>query len=75
MADRSSAEIFGEMLKMLDEMSRKVWRMSCNYDFSPCQMSVDKSLINLGLAREVKDEDGEDVIQYRAPDGKRWEPL
>jgi hypothetical protein len=63
MADRSSAEIFGEVFDYLAKTgdvkaARHFFKLTQRYDFSLCQMECDKSLVKLGLARKAKDEDG-----------------
>lgn len=60
MADRTSAEIFGEVFTYLasqpktperDSFAARLWELSGNYDFAPRQMYADKELIDLGLAK------------------------
>lgn len=79
MADRSSAEIFGEIFHMLAEVKRghpvdvsdlafKFWEKSRDYDFSPYQMYIDEDLFELGYAVRAVDpaypRDGETTIYY-----------
>lgn len=75
MADRTSAEIFGNTFVMLSEMEQTpevrklvlyLWSEAGRYDFSDYQMECDKHLMKLGLAKRGIDprwpEDGETVI-------------
>lgn len=75
MADRTSAEVFGEVFRILAKRKNKeeaqaiaarVWPLTQNYDFTEDQMEVDAELMKLGLAREVPDPDyqGETVMEY-----------
>lgn len=65
MSDRSSAEIFGEVFRMLASdptvqhtaWAQKIWKMSDRYDFAPEQMHCEKALQKLGLARSGVDPD------------------
>lgn len=80
MADRSSAALFGEIFGLLaehlepgkvrDQVAKRFWEMSRNYDFNEYQMYCDDDLIKLGLAHRGIDarypEDGECVI-YEPP--------
>lgn len=89
MADRTSAKIFADVLTeiaaspgWIDEAAKRqlaanVYVMTREYDFTTGQMCIDHVLEDLGLAREVgEDEDGETVMQYRDPrDTARWEPV
>ena len=68
MADRTSAELFGEIFKLLAELdphdkqerAKKFWEQSRSYDFHPYQMDADYSLLRLGLARR----NGVDVVYF-----------
>lgn len=77
MADRTSAEIFGNLFQWLAEKpesaernadAAKVWQLSRGYDFSPCQMEAEDALLSLGLARRVPNtehpDEGDYVIVY-----------
>lgn len=81
MADRTSAEIFGNIFEWLakkpdtperTEDAKMFWRMSFSYDFSPSQMEASEACLSLGLAKMAVDprwpEDGE-VITYADRDG------
>lgn len=67
MADRTAAELFGTIFKLLDEeisdpakrraLAARFWDMQRDYDFSPYQMYVDVALKNLELARVAVDPD------------------
>lgn len=60
MADRTSAEIFGDMFSYLaetknlskEQMVQAMWDRSQGYDFTSDQMGVDDALVKLGLAVE-----------------------
>lgn len=59
MADRSSAEIFGEIFTFLadesemsvEELAKWLYDKMRNYDFQPYQMECPKALVRLGLAK------------------------
>lgn len=60
MADRTSAEIFGNVFTYLasqpqtperDAFASKMWECHRDYDFSDYQMGADNALLKLGLAR------------------------
>ena len=59
MADRTSANIFGEIFCMLaenpsdehKEMARRIFEHSREYDFSSYQMEADSACLKLGLIR------------------------
>lgn len=75
MADRTSAEIFGNLFKRLAENPRDLkdlaaafWGMAQSYDFSNDQMDANAALIKLGLARRVK-VGGEMEMEY-GPEGE-----
>lgn len=81
MADRDSAELFGEIFKFLAEdpteknlsAAKKFWKMAKNYDFRDYQMYVDDELIKLGLAKFGVDPEypgDEEVLIYAESDGK-----
>lgn len=61
MADRTSAEAFGTIFELLSkkpnwdskELALKIWQISRNYDFSPCQMECNKDLVKLELAKKA----------------------
>ena len=63
MADRTSAEIFGGMFKILaknpdlrnKEMAKAVYKEIFNYDFNQYQMNCDEALTILGLAKYDED--------------------
>lgn len=65
MANRTSAEIFGILFKMLAEnptpehekMAMRVCKMSRNYDFTSSQMWADDACLALGVARRGIDPD------------------
>lgn len=68
MADRTSAELFGmffdELAKLKDErlsadeyvqrVSRKLYKLTFNYDFNQYQMDADDALVALGLAKKME---------------------
>ena len=76
MADRTSARLFGEVFEILakyvpagterDEIARRYWGLTSDYDFAPYQMGADDALSALGLARRGVDpdwpDDGEVVL-------------
>lgn len=74
MADRTSAEIFGQIFELLAgdkpldrrAFARQVWDMGLNYDFHWAQMGCNEALIKLDLARKGIDpdhpEEGETVL-------------
>lgn len=74
MADRSAAELFSEIFKMLasdkpidrQKVARRFWELSGEYDFSHYQLYCDKALIKLGLARKGVDpqypDDGKTIL-------------
>lgn len=74
MADRTSADLFGYMFRMLakspsdehKEMARGLWQMMRRFDFSPYQMCCNDSLIALGIAKRVSDPDRPDdsYVEY-----------
>lgn len=80
MADRNSAEIFGNQFKLfasrlgasgshdavIYSFAAELWQWSMKCDFSYCQMECDTALIKLGLAREVPDPEypGETIVIY-----------
>jgi hypothetical protein len=63
MSDRTSAEIFGEIFKLMAKLEEKdprlslgeeakyFWNKARDYDFNDYQMCCDKALIALGLAK------------------------
>ncbi len=62
-SDTRSAEIFGQIFNFLAKKplqnkddAAKFWRRTQSYDFHPCQMECNDSLVSLGLARWVNDE-------------------
>ena len=74
MGDSTSAEIFGKQFKRLakrpiTEEKRKLaaalWNDMREFDFSMDEMYCDKALIDLGLAKKVKGEDGYPAIWYK----------
>ncbi len=82
MADRTSAEIFGNVFTYLakqkpsqerDDFALAMWKSSHGYDFSTYQMYVDEALTKLGLAKHGVDpeypDDGETIF-YAESDGK-----
>jgi hypothetical protein len=84
MADRTSAEIFGEVFTFVSKLEETadtkklikfLWKSCWNYDFSPYQMGCDEELIKLGLAKMAKSKyDGdEDEIIYKKQDGRTWD--
>lgn len=78
MSDRTSAEIFHEIFRMLaqeatardKEYAYKIWRIAWQYDFSWVQMECDASLVRLGLARSGRDETGFPVHEYADTQGR-----
>ena len=80
MADHTSAGIFGEIFVRLAktpderniEFAHWLWGKSMQYDFSPCQMECQDSLVKLGLARRGVDprwpQDGETWL-YKGDEG------
>lgn len=63
MSDRTAAEVFCEVFTYLasqpqtperDTFAARMFDLSGGFDFSPYQMSADKPLIALGLAKRVK---------------------
>lgn len=71
MSDRTSCEIFAQVLELLARdcsddhkvLAREVLKLSLQYDFSPCDMDADDAGIALGIARRGVDpqypDDGE----------------
>lgn len=66
MSDRTSASLFAEMFTIVaeyvpepqrDEVARRLWKLTRDYDFSPYQMYADEALMKLGLARRGVDSD------------------
>lgn len=64
MADRSSAELFGEIFTYLasqpktaerDSFATRMWDLTGNYDFNAYQIYADEALVTLGLARRGVD--------------------
>jgi len=63
MADRTSAQLFNTIFTLLakdgpidkQKFANKVWEMTGNYDFSPCQLGCDAAIKKLGLARRGVD--------------------
>lgn len=53
----------------------KFWQASWQYDFSPEQLDCDEDLIKLGLARRCTDQFGDEAIEYRDSDAKKWRGL
>ena len=75
MADRTSAEIFGNIFDLLAEnptegnkiLAYRIYDMNV-YDFSDCQMGADKSCLVLGIAKMgINPEYPEDGIVVRWP--------
>jgi hypothetical protein len=72
MADRTSAEIFGNIFEILAKnpseehkaMALEIWPLSTAYDFNNYQMEADEALLKLDLAKYAE-EDGHKVIIYR----------
>lgn len=70
MADRTSAEIFSSVFRLLAErpatrsLAREVWDLSKRYDFHPVQMDCDAALETLGLARRVRTGGDADFDEY-----------
>jgi hypothetical protein len=64
MSDRSGAELFAMIFKMLAEeptkehkaFARKIWARRGGFDFDDYQMYCDEALIKLGLAVKIDDE-------------------
>ena len=57
MSDKTSAEIFGLIFNLLakqpksnQKLAAKIWKISSQYDFHPCQMGCNDALKKLGLA-------------------------
>lgn len=73
MADRSSAEIFGTLFRLLasdepidrDKLAAFLWAQTQKYDFCPYQMYCDDALRKFDLLRTNKE--GQDV--YFGDDG------
>ena len=73
MADRTSAEIFGNIFNLLAEnptdenklLAQRIYKMII-YDFSDCQMYADEAGLILGIARKGINprypEDGEVIL-------------
>ena len=63
MADRTSAEIFGRIFRLLaenntddhKELAKRVYDMSQEYDFMDYQMEADEVLVELDLPVEADD--------------------
>lgn len=80
MADRSSAEIFGNMFILLasdpteqhKKWARQLWSDSGRYDFSPYQMYADEYLEILDLARKRVDPEnpGDGEVWFFGPEGR-----
>jgi hypothetical protein len=76
MADRTSAEIFGDLFEQLakidDDTARVIarWAMgrTQHYDFTTDQMGADDALLKLGLAKMGKNEYDEEAILYAGED-------
>lgn len=73
MSDRTSAEIFGKVFELLDSyrasnptptsfsvLAKDVYSLTSDYDFSQYQMGCDKALKNLGLIKEIEEDDEDD---------------
>lgn len=80
MSDGTSADIFDAIFSACAKegdvgkrIARKVWRTTSDYDFHPACLD-EKPLVALGLAR-VTEIDGEQVLQFRSSDLRRWEDL
>ena len=82
MADRTSAEVFRAIFELLageppsdtrTRLTRGVWSLARNYDFSTCQMDADDALMKLGLARLAVDprypNEGEVMVYGPTPTG------
>ena len=74
MSDRRSAELFGEIFRLIrkhvpkDErkvIAERYWLKSADFDFHPSDMQCDAVLKKLGLAEEKISKTGEDVTIYR----------
>ena len=76
MADRTSADLFGQLFAFfaddsddrIREMAREVYSWTQHYDFTSDQMGCNDSLITLDLAKLGLDEDGEERILYLGED-------
>lgn len=77
MADRSSAEIFGDVFHYLSKQSNEpatkkfakfMWERKDHYDFSTYQMECDNALVKLGLAKRGQDADGYETVLYKGED-------
>lgn len=75
MADRTAAEILGEVFGILAKrkdveeakaIALQVWPLTQQYDFTEDQMEADAALKKLGLMREVPDpeNEGESMDEY-----------
>lgn len=60
LSDRTSAGLFAGIFEFLAEepdergkkFARRLWEMTKQYDFTPCQMECDDALLDLGLMRK-----------------------
>ena len=83
MSDRTSAEIYGEVFKLLasdpteqhKKWTLKLWKASFEYDFAPYQLYCDKELKELDLAIDGTDTYGEKCILYRKLSGEGFEEM
>ena len=85
MADRTAAELFGEIFNMIandvkdpkrqSELAEEYWNKSKGYDFDVYQMDCDEALVKLDYARQTPSEEYEDefVTKYYDPDDESWE--
>jgi hypothetical protein len=79
MSDRTSADIFSKMFKLLASdptpqhkaWALKLWRETPYYDFSNCELGCDKELKKLDLARKRVDpeEPDEGRVMFYGPEG------
>jgi hypothetical protein len=81
MADRTAAELFGDVFRLIRkhvpkkkrlEVALEYWDKAKGYDFDPYQMYCDATLIKLGLAKEVVDDRGEESVVYYDLDDPAW---
>jgi hypothetical protein len=78
MADRTSAELFGNIFEYIAGHTKMdvedfivwLWKQQHNYDFSPYQMGCDDALLELGLAKYIKEDDF-NIIIFKGDE--RWD--
>ena len=80
MSDRTSAELFGTIFRLLavnpteehKAMARLIWAKRGDYDFSDYQVYEEDARVALGISRVVEDDSGAEEFQSLQPDGS-WE--